>query len=519
VRDRTSLQGKPGDLLALVAGASLPLAFAPFGWYPLALVSPLILFLCWHDAGPGRAAWRGWLFGLGLFGLGVSWIEISVHQFGIPVRIFSVGVTLALVMFLALYPSLAGWLAARLRPAGGGAGATHALLLLPALWVLQEWLRGWLLTGFPWLDLGYSQIDSPLGGYAPLLGVYGVSWLTALGAALLYHLLVGGQRRLGVILLLLSLWLGGWVLGQRQWSRIDDKDLHVALIQGAVPQARKWLPSELRPTQALYWRLTREHPEAELILWPETAIPAFMDRLGDYLTGIREILGRQGGTLVLGLPVRTDRGHYYNAIVALDDPAQVYYKRHLVPFGEYLPLPGLLRGPLEALDIPMSDFSAGSARQPLLHADGVTLGVSICYEDAFGSEVSQALPEAELLLNISNDAWFGDSLAPHQHLQIARMRALENGRYLLRSTNTGISAVIDPRGRVTARAPQFQPVALAAVVHRASGVTPYARYRNVPVITLMFVLLGLGILGGRGGRARGRPAPGMRGAPATRGRV
>jgi len=393
----TSLVGKSGDLLALLAGAALPLAFAPFGWYPLALVAPLSLFLCWHVASPGRAAWRGWLFGLGMFGLGVSWIEISVHQFGIPVRIFSVGVTLALVMFLGLYPALAGWLAARLRPAAGGAGVVHSLMLLPAVWVALEWLRGWLLTGFPWLDLGYSQIDGPLAGYAPLFGVYGVSWLTVLSAALLYQLLVGQRGRILAVLALLAIWLGGWGLGQRQWSHIDGRDMHVALIQGAVPQARKWLPSELRPTQALYWRLTREHPEAELILWPETAIPAFMDRIGDYLGGIREILKRQGGSLVLGLPVRTDRSHYYNAIVALDDRPQVYYKRHLVPFGEYLPLASLLRGPLDALKIPMSDFSAGDAAAPLLHADGVMLGVSICYEDAFGSEVSQALPQAELL--------------------------------------------------------------------------------------------------------------------------
>ncbi len=475
--------------LALGGGLLLPLAFAPFGLWPLALLAMALLFHCWTGATVRQAAWRGWLFGLGLFGLGVSWVQVSIHQFGLPSYLFSVPVTLLFVSFMALYPALCGalvgFLAGRLPP------ALQWILLMPALWVLGEALRGWLLTGFPWLQLGTSQIDSALGGYSPLGGVYLTGFLCALSGGLLLTGLRTRRERVPALLLLALIWGGGgWLRGQA-WTEPAGPPLEVAVVQGAVPQAIKWAPGQLEPTRRLYLELSRPFfGRADLVLWPETALPAFEHRIRPFLEAVDELAKVSGTDLVLGLPVREGRGRYYNALLSVGRSPGRYYKRHLVPFGEYLPLKAWLGGPLHFLRIPMSDFSAGHGR-PLLEAAGRVLGASICYEDAFADEVIEALPQAQLLVNVSNDAWFGDSLAPHQHLQIARQRALETGRYLLRATNTGISAVIGPQGRLLARSEQFRPQAITAQVLPLQGETPFVRHGSAPVLVglLLLVLL------------------------------
>lgn len=469
-------------LAACLCGALVPLGFAPFGWYPLPVLAlALLVVLLWH-AGPRRALWLGWLFGLGEFGIGVSWVHISIHEYGNASLALSVFTMLLLVMYLALFPALMGWVLARTR---GDARARFMLAAFPAAWALSEWLRSWLFTGFPWLNIGYSQIDSPLAGFAPLFGVYGLGFMVALSAGLLALLVTApGRARLLAGVVLPLLWLGGWQLNQQRWTQPAGEAFNATLVQGNIPQALKWRPEQQRGTLDRYTALTREHLDSRLIVWPETAVPAFYDQVdAEFLQPLRKEMRAAGVSLVTGIPV-LDREHwqYYNAVISLDEPGAFYYKVHLVPFGEYLPLRDWLAALLSFLPVPEADFTAGDIHQPLLRAAGYPVGASICYEVAFGEELIQALPQAAYLINISNDAWFGDSLAPHQHEEMARMRARETERYLLRATNTGISAIIDAGGRIVAQSPQFEVATVSHAVQPRSGATPYVRWGNWPVV-------------------------------------
>ncbi len=475
-------------MAALAGGLLLPLGFAPFDLFPLAVLSPVLLFVLWRDAAPGRAAVRGFLYGLGMFGLGVSWVYVSLHRYGnMPAPLAGLAV-LVFVAGLSLYPALLGWMQARFFPARG---AWHAILVLPALWVLGEWIRGWFLTGFPWLNLGYSQASSPLAGYAPWLGVYGVSFFCALSAGLL----AAGARQPKKIFtrwlpLLVLIWAGGWLAGNVDWVQPAGNPLQVTLVQGDVPLDNKWRPENLRAILSRYFSMSAAAPRSDLIIWPEAAIPAYLDEIdpGD-LTSLRRISHTAHVDFLIGVVERDrDRRRYYNSVVSIGPQPGIYRKRHLVPFGEYTPRIPLLSWLMQSLQIPMSDFSSGPPEQPPLVAAGQKIGVSICYEDAFGEEVIRALPAATLLVNVSEDAWFGDSFAPSQRLQMARLRALETGRPMLRAADTGPSAVIDPRGRVTAQSPPFQVYALTASVQPMRGVTPYVRYGNLPVVIFVIAL-------------------------------
>jgi apolipoprotein N-acyltransferase len=496
----------------------LPLAFAPVGWFPLALIAPALLFALWLEVPPPRAFRRGWLFGAGLFGVGVSWIYVSISQYGGVSLLSSLSLTALFVALMALYPALLGYLVARLYP---GRGAGKALLILPAAWTLFEWLRGWLFTGFPWLDLGYSQIDTPLSGLAPWLGVYGVSWATAASAALLLEALrlrrpyrVAARLAVGGAAFA-ALWGGAWLLGRVEWTHPASAPIRVSLVQGDIAQRLKWRPEERQATMDRYARLTAGHWDSRLIVWPETAVPLFYHQVADtFMAALERDARAHGADLLVGVPVLDEATEsYYNSLVKLGaqvgasagggtrpgDSPSFYHKRHLVPFTEYLPLKQVLGGVVELLDVPMSDFSPGPARQPPLQVAGTRAGASICYEIAFGDEVIRALPDAELLVNVSNDAWFGHSLAPYQHLQIARMRALETGRPLLRATNTGITAIVDHRGKVTAALPQFEADVLTATVQPRGGATPYVRLGNLPVVLAVALILGTGLLRRRSG--------------------
>ncbi|WP_241546792.1 apolipoprotein N-acyltransferase [Thiohalobacter thiocyanaticus] len=487
-----------GSLLALAAGAGLPLAFAPFDVSVLAIILPALLLVLLPERRPRRALGLGYLFGLGWFGLGVSWVHISIHEFGGTPLAAALLVAALLVAFLALFPALAAWLTVRLAPT---AGWPRYLLAAPAAWVLAEWLRGWLFTGFPWLLAGYTQLDSPLAGFAPVLGVYGVGLLLLLTAGAL----AAGIRirrnglRVGLLFLVMTLWLGGALLQRQDWTRPTGAALEVSLIQGNIAQDRKWQEAWQRATLARYLGLSRQEwgdPErqVDLVIWPETAIPAFYHQIEDgFLRQLRRETRQAGSELLVGIPV-LDREHwaYYNAVMRVGGEDSFYFKRHLVPFGEYLPLRDWLGTLLQVMPLPVADFSAGTADQTLLQVRGHPVGVSICYEVIFGAELIAALPEARLLVNVSNDAWFGDSLAPHQHLQMARMRALETGRELLRATNTGISAVIDHRGGLRARGPQFEVAVVRARVQPREGATPYVQRGDLPVLLLVAGMLLLG---------------------------
>ncbi len=484
-----------GDLLALLAGGLLVLAFAPFNLFPLAVLSTALLFLVWKSCTPLRALWRGWLFGVGLFGFGVYWLHISLTQFGgitLPIALF---LNALFVMVMALYPAFLGWFILKVFPV---CNKVRLLAALPAAWTLLEWFRSWFLTGFPWLSIGYSQLDAPLAGLAPLFGVYGVSWAVTFSASLLVYALLDGRQAWPVWPALLVLWGLGGVLTQASWTRSLEQPLNVVMIQGNTIPEIKFDPLHTQTILDSYLNLSRQHRDADLIIWPETAIPLFFHEATaiGFIDEVVQEAREHKTAFLIGIPVENaETGQYYNAVVGLNaDSTEFYYKQHLVPFGEYMPFRSLVESWQKMIRIPFSDFTPGSKEQPLIKATRYAIGVSICYEDAFPDEMRQVLPNATLLVNVSNDSWFGNSIAPHQHLQIARMRALESGRYLLRATNTGVSAIIDDRGNIVAQMPQFQEGVVKAQVIPFDGGTPYSLSGNIPLLFIMFVCLLVGIV-------------------------
>lgn len=489
--------------LALLAGALLPLSHAPHGWWWLAPPALLaVLELLRRAASPGQAAGLGYLFGVGWFGHGLAWIHISVHHYGGASLSVALLVNALLVAYLAAFPALVAWLTRRLfepeRVLRFGLGFS-------GLWVLAEALRAHLFTGFPWLALGYGQIDAPLAGWAPLVGGEGIGALLLLSVALLAALpRVPGRPRQWLLLLpLLGAWLGGQALRDHAWTDALGEPIEVALIQGNIGQEDKWRPEVQALTLQRYADLSlgllAEDSPPAVILWPETAVPAFLHQVeADYLRPLAGRLAEGGSRLITGVPVyRFASNEFYNALAEIGPPgapSRYYYKRHLVPFGEYLPLRATLGGLLEFMQIPLGDFTPGAPGQPLLLPDLAPAGGSVCYEIIFPGEIAAVLPEAQWLINVSNDGWFGDSAAPWQHLEMARMRALETGRDLARATNTGVSAVIAADGRLRAHSRQFEVQRLRSEIQPRQGLTPYARSGPWPLwgLALLFAVLGLG---------------------------
>ena len=478
-------------MIAFLGGAASVLAFAPFGLQPVALLTFAWLVHLWMRAPPRRCAWSGFWFGLGLAGAGVSWVYVSLHQFGgmpAPLAAFA---TVAFCAFLALFPAAAGWLQARV-PAPE---AARACLLIPAAWVLFEWLLVWIFTGFPWLALGYAAAGWPLQGYAPLGGVYLLSFITVAVAGMLWLIV---QRRPAFLVPVVVVLGAGEALRHVSWTEPAGAPVSAALVQGNIEQEMKFRPERAPRILETYARLA-EGTQARLVVFPETALPAFFHRIDPaYLARLEAAAKRNQGDLLLGVPFR--RGErYYNSVVTLGtSPPQAYHKVHLVPFGEFVP-PGF-RWTLSVLSIPLSDFSRGAPDQPPLAVAGQRVAVNVCYEDVFGAEIARSLPEATLLVNMSNVAWFGDSLAPAQHLQIARMRAIETGRMHLTATNTGITAAIDRDGRVLRRLAPFTEGRLEVAAQGYAGATPYVRLRDWPIVLISLAIFAAFILRARRSR-------------------
>jgi apolipoprotein N-acyltransferase len=462
--------------------------FAPFGWFPVIWLTLGGLYALLGSLADQRARARegaliGWLFGLGGFLAGVSWIFISLSTFGgMPAPTAAIA-TLFFCAAMALYPALACALFVRLMPTA----SWRRGLVFSALWALTEWLRGWFLTGFPWLAVGYSQTPpSPLSGFAPIFGVYGVSLLTAFTGICLAEILArkSWKRPLATVVTVL---LSGFLLSGYAWTVPQGKTLRVALLQGNINQDMKWRPEKLEESLLGYYELMRDHP-AQLTVLPEAALPMFFDDVPqDYLDALERLAMRQDGNALFGV-ITGNWTRYANSAVSIGASGiQRYDKSHLVPFGEFTP-PGFSWF-MEMVHIPMSNFTPGGTTQPLVIGEQ-KIAVNICYEDAFGEEIIRALPEATLLLNISNMAWFGDSLAPAQHLQIARMRALETGRMMLRATNTGMTAIIGADGSLRAALPPFTRAALTGDVIAYAGTTPFARWGNGLAVIISLLLLG-----------------------------
>ncbi|MCH8162951.1 MAG: apolipoprotein N-acyltransferase [Proteobacteria bacterium] len=470
------------------SGALLPLAFSPYHYSVIAILSLAYLFYTVLNSTPRDAGLFGYAFGFGMFGIGVNWLHISINLFGGVNLAGALIITFVLVTFLSLYPALVTYVYQRYF---GNKGIVPFLIVMPALWILAEWFRSSVFTGFPWLNVGYSQIDTPLSSLAPMLGVYGISWLTALISATLVALFqVTHKTRIVIICTFFITWGALNLLNGINWTTEKGNEISVALIQGAIPQEIKWKPDQSQRTLDLYLSLSEQYKDSQLIIWPETAIPILHHQAEEFIQQMADKARSQNHDYLVGIPFKDlDSNKFYNGIIVIGSNNDTYYKQHLVPFGEYLPFDKWLRPILNLMKIPMSDFSAGPNRKPVVLAANEIIGVSICYEDVFGEEIISALPDATLLVNISNDAWFGDSIAPHQHLQMARMRALETGRYMLRATNTGVSAIINEKGDITASSPQFIPHVTSGKVKTFEGLTPYARFGNWPVIAAAFLLL------------------------------
>ncbi|MEI8385678.1 MAG: apolipoprotein N-acyltransferase [Nitrosomonadaceae bacterium] len=484
-------------IIVFFLGAFTVLGFAPFYLFLIPVITLSLLLHFWRkSSSPLRAALQGFFFSFGLFSAGVTWIYVSLHDFGampIPIAVLTLVV---LCTYLSLFATLTGWLLIRLRITTPVVWS----LTIAALWVLSEWLRGVLFTGFPWLTLGYSQVPtSPLAGFAPLAGVYSVSLMLILSAAFLCLFFETAEKKLCnwiYALPLLAIWGTGFGLQQINWTEAHGEAVTVSLLQGNISQDLKWRPDHVINSMDIYARLALES-NSRLIITPEISVPLFRNEVPwSYLSSIADHAKKNNGDILIGMAETSAEGkEYYNTMFSFGAaPNQIYRKSHLVPFGEFIPLKPLFGWVIDILKIPLSDFSRGRVDQLPMNLAGQRVAVNICYEDVFGEEIINQLPQATLLANVSNDAWFGRSIGPQQHLQISQMRALETGRYMLRATNTGVTAIINQRGEILQEAEIFTTTALHGLAQGFTGATPYVRFGNSLILVVSGLLTFIGLL-------------------------
>jgi len=498
------------EILALLFGALVPFSFSPYGLFWLQFPLIAFLFLICLEQTPRRTFLRAFLFGLGWFVHGIHWLFYSLYFHGGSPVFLAVLMVVILAAVLALFPAFAMSLANRFIKARK---IIMLLVVYPLVIMLFEWLRGYVLTGLPWVQLGTAHVDTYLAGFAPLIGGLGMVLMAGLvsgvTAMLVMKRLIENSDTNNTFLktgsvIVLVIYMTGFLLGFIEWTRPAGEPVKVSLIQGNVAQSEKWKRENYRPTLEMYRQLTQLNYQSDLIIWPETAIPGFKSRVSHYLNELKLEAENTQTELLMGVFIRDPQTkRYYNSVITLDD--QVYKKRHLVPLGEYFPFRFLLDFFAQWINIPLSDIDLGDKNQPLIEAAGQKIGVNICFEDVFDRDVLLDLPEATLLVNVSNDAWFEDSPEPWQHHQIARVRALETGRVLLRATNTGVTSVIGRKGEVQASLPQFKRDVLNVTVQGYEGATPYVLWANYLLIILSLLVLGFIYMKGRSVKKRAQP--------------
>ncbi len=477
-----------GDALATIAGVLITLSLAPFDLWPCGIISLALLNHLLNGISAQRAAWRGWCFGAGLFLSGASWLYVSIHDFGGASLLLAAFLSGGFCLLLALMHAMFGYGYARwIRDSKCGRWLGFA-----AWWVIWEWVRYWLLTGFPWLYVGYAHLTTPLSGWAPLGGIYALGFIVALSAAALALLFT---KKFSPALIALALWLAGFALQSIEWTQPQGEPISVALVQANIPQEVKWNPDYFRHTLDIYSDLSaplwRDH---DIVFWPEAAVPALYENAKPFFDQQAGTAQRYNHVLIAGVPYR-EQDNFFNSAIALGNGSGIYHKQHLVPFGEYVPLEKYLRGLIQFFDLPMSDFQGGPAQQAPLQAAGLTFAPFICYEVVYGDLVRHA--RADVLLTLTNDTWFGRSIGPLQHLQMVQMRALEMGRPFVRATANGVTALIDTKGKITARIPQFERTVLTGKVQGYAGETLYARFGSWPILLLCSALFALALVSPR----------------------
>jgi apolipoprotein N-acyltransferase len=485
------------NFFAIFFGALLTIAFAPFNLFPAAIIAFIGLLALTLNASSKRAAFIGFLFGLGLFGSGVYWVFISIHFFGDVPNTIAAIITMGLIALLALFPAAVCYFTNRYFPSPNTAKIVFSF---PAIWVISEYLRGILLNGFPWLLVGYSQTNSPLKGFAPILSVYGVSFAVVLSSALLLNTVLKWKQKqyrslcyqLGCFFLI---WIAAALLSFIPWTQPIGKPIDVSLVQGNIPQSIKWSPEHIDLSLKRYDELTQPlWGKDKLIIWPESAIPLPIMDAADFIQMLDEKATQTESQLILGIPIEsTDKKGYYNAIVSLGKEKKTYLKRRLVPFGEYTPMQNWLAPIFNALQIPMSNLIPGNYQQAPLILNNVKILVSICYEIAFPQLVWSNDRNIGYLLTVTNDAWFGDSSAKSQHLQMAAMRSIEMGRPALFVSNDGLTAIIADNGRVVRTAPMNKAFVLNGQIQPRVGLTPWMKNSTAPIafILLCFIVIAI----------------------------
>jgi apolipoprotein N-acyltransferase len=481
------------DIISWFAGLLLPLAFAPLNFYFLAFLSPGLFFLCLLDGSVKRALWRGWLFGFGFYLTGTSWVFVSIHVFG-HTNVFVAGLLTALwVGGLGLLFLLQAYLFVRLFRSKN---IWTSAIGFAALWVLIEWFRTWFLTGFPWLLLGNSQLTSPLKHFAPIISVYGISFLVVLISVLLANIIRHAKSTILSLVIILLLFVCGALLGHVHWTSPSGKPLQVSLVQGDISQSIKWDPKQLQVSLQRYKKLTDQH-WASWVVWPEGAVPDLYRNQKAYFVKLNQAAKRHSSTLTTGTVIENvQQRALYNGLVTLGDGKGTYLKRHLVPFGEYLPLQNLLRGLINFFDIPMSSFSAGPEHQALITVSHVKIAPFLCYEIAYLNLLLPSLPQANLLMTASDDSWFGKSWAAAQQLQMSQMRSLESGRDQAVVANDGYTALVNADGIVTKQLPRYQIGVLTGNLQPRQGSTPLVVigwvYELCALLIIMLLALWLG---------------------------
>jgi apolipoprotein N-acyltransferase len=479
--------GKLSCIVAILAGAIVTLSLAPFDYWVTGVISAALLAWLLIDATPKQAAIRGWFYGLGLFGAGTSWVYVSIHVYGHAPAPLAFALTALFSAGLGLFTCFTFYVYARwVRNNTLNLSAGFA-----AIFVLGEWLRSWFLTGFPWLYLGYAHLDTPLAGWAPVGGVLAVSFVVALSGAYLAHSLYHRRWCVLNLSILVAVWALGWGLKHYNWVSPSEKGtVDIAMVQANIPQEIKWNRDQYWPTLNLYNHTSEPlWSQADIVIWPEAAIPGYYHNARDFLQRMEAKALKRPSTLITGLPYRetdenSNRTRVYNSIMAFGNGDGKYHKQRLVPFGEYVPLEGMLRGLIDFFDLPMSSFSPGGSDQPGIRAGNMLLAPFICYEIVYPNLVASWVPKADLLITISNDAWFGHSIGPLQHMQMAQMRALENGRYLIRATGSGISAIVNEKGQITHQSKQFERQVLTGSATAMTGTTPFSRFGSWAIVML-----------------------------------